>query len=75
VSEFDPASHENAQRVWKALVAFGAPLDQITVEDLTASGVVSGEDRVILRTSMISNAVGSLVLVLALARDNRENHQ
>jgi hypothetical protein len=30
---------ENAKRVWNALVAFGAPLDQITVEDLCVDDV------------------------------------
>lgn len=30
---------ENAKRVWKALAAFGAPLEELTVEDLSAPGV------------------------------------
>jgi predicted nucleotidyltransferase len=30
----------NAERVWKALVAFGAPLDQLTPQDLAADDVV-----------------------------------
>ena len=33
-------TRDNAERVWKALVAFGAPLDELTVEDLTSDGVV-----------------------------------
>ena len=31
---------ENAARVYEALGRFGAPLDQITVEDLSTSGIV-----------------------------------
>jgi len=31
---------ENAERVWSALVRFGAPIDQITVDDFAAPGVV-----------------------------------
>lgn len=31
---------ENAERVWRALADFGAPLDSITVEDLTRPDVV-----------------------------------
>ena len=30
---------ENAVRVWKALVAFGAPLESLTLEDLSTPGV------------------------------------
>lgn len=30
----------NAERVWKALVAFGAPLDQLTRQDLVADDLV-----------------------------------
>lgn len=33
-------SRDNAQRVWTALAAFGAPLDQLTVDDLSADDVV-----------------------------------
>jgi hypothetical protein len=31
---------ENAERVWAALVAFGAPLEQLALEDLSADDVV-----------------------------------
>jgi hypothetical protein len=31
---------ENAQRVWKALVRFGAPLEGLSVSDLTTPGIV-----------------------------------
>ena len=30
---------ENAKRVWRSLVAFGAPLETLTVEDLSTPGV------------------------------------
>ncbi|MCA1732536.1 MAG: nucleotidyltransferase [Acidobacteria bacterium] len=33
-------SPENAERVWRALAAFGAPLDALTPEDLTSTGTV-----------------------------------
>ena len=33
-------SPENAQRVWKALAAFGAPLHDLEEDDLTAEGIV-----------------------------------
>jgi hypothetical protein len=33
-------SPDNAQRVWRALVRFGAPLHQLTVEDLSVPGTV-----------------------------------
>lgn len=32
-------SHGNASRVWRALAAFGAPLQDLTIEDLTTPGV------------------------------------
>jgi len=31
---------ENAQRVWRALVSFGAPLDELHVDDLATPGIV-----------------------------------
>ncbi|HEY0142748.1 MAG TPA: nucleotidyltransferase [Thermoanaerobaculia bacterium] len=31
---------ENAQRVWRALLAFGAPLDDLTVEDLSSPEMI-----------------------------------
>ncbi|MHB0968150.1 MAG: nucleotidyltransferase [Thermoanaerobaculia bacterium] len=47
---------ENAARVWRALVAFGAPLDELTQSDLTTPGVVyqigRAPDRVDLLTSI-----------------------
>jgi hypothetical protein len=30
---------DNAARVWRALAAFGAPLESLTIEDLTTPGV------------------------------------
>ncbi len=30
---------DNAERVWRALVAFGAPLETLTLDDLTTPGV------------------------------------
>jgi hypothetical protein len=33
-------SHENAQRVWRAVDKFGAPLSNLTVEDLSEPGTV-----------------------------------
>jgi hypothetical protein len=33
-------SNENAQRVWRALVQFGAPLDELTVDDLKVPGTI-----------------------------------
>ena len=32
-------TRDNAERVWRALVAFGAPLETLTLEDLTTPGV------------------------------------
>ena len=32
-------SPENAERVWAALVRFGAPLDELTLADLSAPGI------------------------------------
>jgi hypothetical protein len=34
------ATPENAERVWKALVAFGAPLDDLRLDDLSTPEVV-----------------------------------
>jgi hypothetical protein len=34
------ATPENAPRVWKALVEFGAPLEDLTVEELSRPGVI-----------------------------------
>lgn len=34
------ATPENAERVWQALAKFGAPTDQISVEELSAKNVV-----------------------------------
>jgi hypothetical protein len=34
------ASPENASRVWEALAAFGAPLAELNVEDLSSEGLV-----------------------------------
>ena len=34
------ASPENAERVYRALAAFGAPLDDLTVDDLTSADVI-----------------------------------
>lgn len=31
---------ENAGKVWKALIAFGAPLDQLSVNDLSTPGII-----------------------------------
>ena len=33
-------SNDNAERVWQALIKFGAPLSDLTKEDLTKSGTV-----------------------------------
>ncbi len=33
-------TRDNAERVWSALVEFGAPLRELTLEDLATSGVV-----------------------------------
>ena len=33
------ATAENAQRVWHALVCFGAPLDELTIADLSSPGI------------------------------------
>jgi len=33
-------SDDNAQRVWRALIKFGAPLSNLTKEDLTKAGTV-----------------------------------
>ena len=33
-------NEENAQRAWRALERFGAPLDQITIEDLSTPDTV-----------------------------------
>lgn len=47
---------ENAARVWNALVAFGAPLDELRVEDLAAPEVVFqigvSPDRIDILTSI-----------------------
>jgi hypothetical protein len=34
------ATPENAPRVWKALVEFGAPLEDLTVEELSRPGII-----------------------------------
>ncbi|MBI3183495.1 MAG: hypothetical protein HYZ28_15260 [Myxococcales bacterium] len=34
------ATQDNAQRVWRALAAFGAPLDDLTIDDLSRPGIV-----------------------------------
>lgn len=34
------ATPDNASRVWRALSAFGAPLDRLTIEDLSEDDVV-----------------------------------
>jgi hypothetical protein len=31
---------ENAKRVWQALIGFGAPLDELTVDDLSVAGTI-----------------------------------
>jgi len=31
---------ENAGKVWKALIAFGAPLDQLSMNDLSTPGII-----------------------------------
>lgn len=33
-------THENAQRVWRALASFGAPMEMITLDDLTSPGTI-----------------------------------
>lgn len=33
-------SRDNAERVWKALVNFGAPLEQMRISDLTTDGTI-----------------------------------
>jgi hypothetical protein len=34
------STQENAERVWAALVTFGAPLDELTLEDLASDDIV-----------------------------------
>lgn len=58
-SDFDiwvDSQHENAERVYKALAAFGAPLDNLTVEDLMSDDTVFqigvGDNRIDILTGL-----------------------
>lgn len=52
------ATPENARRVWRALVAFGAPLDELTEADLTTLGVVYQIGRAPNRIDLLTSITG-----------------
>lgn len=49
-------SAENAERVWRALAEFGAPLDQLSQEDLT-------EPEVVFQMGVVPNRIDILTSV------------
>ena len=49
---------ENARRVWNALLAFGAPLDELTVDDLATAGVVYQIGRAPNRIDLLTSITG-----------------
>jgi hypothetical protein len=51
-------SHENAQRVWRALIKFGAPLSNFTREDLTKPGMVIQIGTVPRRIDILTEITG-----------------
>jgi hypothetical protein len=52
------ATPENAERVWRALVAFGAPLDDLRLEDLSAAEVVFQIGVVPARIDILTSITG-----------------
>ena len=51
-------SDENAQRVWRALIRFGAPLSDLTREDLTKPGLVIQLGNVPRRIDILTEITG-----------------
>lgn len=49
---------ENAERVWRALVTFGAPLDELQVSDLSTEGVVFQIGLVPKRIDLLTSITG-----------------
>lgn len=49
---------DNARRVWRALVAFGAPLDDLSEADLTTPGVVYQIGRAPNRIDLLTSITG-----------------
>src|SRR5688500_15572959 len=49
---------ENAQRVWNALIAFGAPLDELRLEDLSTAEVVFQIGVVPARIDILTSLTG-----------------
>ena len=49
---------DNAQRVWSALSSFGAPLDQITLDDLTRPDLVFQIGRPPRRIDLLTSITG-----------------
>jgi hypothetical protein len=52
------ATPENAQRVWKALVQFGAPLLDLTLEDLSMPGITFQMGQVPQRIDILTDISG-----------------
>jgi hypothetical protein len=53
---------ENAERVWHALVQFGAPLDQLTLEDLS-------REEVVFQIGVVPNRIDILTSITGVAFD------
>jgi hypothetical protein len=52
------ATSDNAERVWQALLRFGAPLEELTVKDLAASGTIFQMGRPPHRIDIITSITG-----------------
>jgi hypothetical protein len=52
------ATPDNARRVWRALVAFGAPLNELTETDLATAGVVYQIGRAPNRIDLLTSITG-----------------
>jgi len=52
------ATPENARRVWRALLAFGAPLDELRLEDLSTAEVVFQIGVVPARIDILTSLTG-----------------
>ena len=51
-------SDDNAQRVWRALIKFGAPLSNLTKEDLTKAGTVIQLGNIPRRIDILTEITG-----------------
>ncbi len=61
-------SAENAQRIWNALIRFGAPMDQVTLQDFQTEGLVFQMGTIPRRIDLIMSLDG---LEFDAARSNR----